>query len=212
MIFFILLAIIIGGNVYLGFRFHKLFSVRSKIFWIAIFLSLTIITQLAMIAFQTTANTAGQILFCISAIFQGTILYLLLSTLFVNAITLFKKIEPLIAGYLSAGLTAILVCYGLVNASIPQVTEVTIPIKGLTKQIKVVHLTDIHLGHFRGKGHLKKIVKITNELNPDVIFQTGDLFDAKSRLSEKVLTPFKEMNAPTISLRAIMTRKWVSSR
>ena len=99
-------------------------------------------------------------------------------------------------GYLSLGLTALLVCYGLLNASIPQVTRVTIPIKGLTKEVKVVHLTDIHLGHFRGKGHLQKIVEITNELNPDVVFQTGDLFDAKSRLSEDVLTPFKDVKAP----------------
>jgi len=195
MIFIILLTLIISGNIYLGFQFHKFFPIRSRIFWIVILLSLTIVTQGAMFAFQTTATVGGQILFCVSAIFQGVILYLLLSTLLVNLLSIFKKIEPKIMGYLSLGLTALLICYGILNASIPHVTRATIPIKGLTKEVKIVHLTDIHLGHFRGKNHLRKIVEITNELNPDVVFQTGDLFDAKSRLSEDVLTPFKELKA-----------------
>ncbi len=67
---------------------------------------------------------------------------------------------------------------------------------GLSKEVKAVHLTDIHLGHYWGRKQLEKVVRKTNELRPDVVFNTGDLFDARSRLGEDVLVPFKDIQVP----------------
>jgi len=149
-----------------------------------------------MMAFSTTANFAGRVVFCISSILAGLILYLLLSTFLVDLLNLVQKINPLINGLLSIGITILILIYGIWNSSVLRPTEVEIPIKGLSKEIRVVHLTDIHLGHFRGKEHLKKIVAKTIELKPDIVLHTGDLFDAKSRLYQDVLTPLKEIQAP----------------
>ncbi|MFC1726129.1 metallophosphoesterase [candidate division KSB1 bacterium] len=39
---------------------------------------------------------------------------------------------------------------------------------------KIIHITDIHCDIFTGSRKLKRIVEITNELNPDLILLTGD--------------------------------------
>lgn len=59
-----------------------------------------------------------------------------------------------------------------------------------------MHLTDVHIGHFRGKEFLQSIVERTNAANVDVVFMTGDLFDGKVALKRENMEPFKDLNAP----------------
>ncbi|MFT3737634.1 MAG: metallophosphoesterase [Breznakibacter sp.] len=100
--------------------------------------------------------------------------------------------------YLSLVLLAVVMVYGVVNAYTLQVKEVTIPVFGLSKPIRAVHLTDIHLGNFRGKKYLEKVVDKTISLKPDVVFNTGDLFDSKAHFytGTDVLDPFKKIEVP----------------
>jgi predicted MPP superfamily phosphohydrolase len=51
--------------------------------------------------------------------------------------------------------------------------------------LKIVHITDIHYGRVIGERQFKKIVEITNELNPDIIVLTGDLLDRDRPLDKK---------------------------
>ncbi len=67
---------------------------------------------------------------------------------------------------------------------------------GLKKGIRAIHLSDIHIGHFRGKDFLQKIVDQTNKLKPEVVFLTGDLFDGRIRLNEESLQPLKQLKVP----------------
>jgi predicted MPP superfamily phosphohydrolase len=48
---------------------------------------------------------------------------------------------------------------------------------GLGRELKIVQLSDIHLGITIGQGFLEKLVARVNALQPDLIFITGDLFD-----------------------------------
>ena len=66
----------------------------------------------------------------------------------------------------------------------------------IQETINLVHLTDIHLGLFRGRRFLERIVKKTNDLNPDLILNTGDLFDGRNQLSRQTLEPLSELEAP----------------
>jgi predicted MPP superfamily phosphohydrolase len=92
----------------------------------------------------------------------------------------------------------LLAVYGIWNAYTIKVKEVTIPIRGLTQEIRSVHITDVHLGNFRGKREADKIVRKIKELNPDVIFNTGDMFDSKAHFGEgkDVLSSFRTLNIP----------------
>ncbi|WDF66941.1 metallophosphoesterase [Sphingobacterium oryzagri] len=88
--------------------------------------------------------------------------------------------------------------YGVWNAYTIQVKELTIPVVGLKREIRAVHITDAHLGNFRGKDEVEKIVRKIKELHPEIVFNTGDMFDSKSHFTDgnDVLEAFRSLNAP----------------
>ncbi|KAL7854351.1 hypothetical protein SRHO_G00165410 [Serrasalmus rhombeus] len=83
--------------------------------------------------------------------------------------------------------TALLTVYGLFNAAQPpQVVEVEVPVEKLPASmdgLKIVLLSDIHLGPTIGRSKLQLIVTMVNHLEPDVVVIVGDLTDSQvSRL------------------------------
>ncbi|XP_062869259.1 transmembrane protein with metallophosphoesterase domain [Trichomycterus rosablanca] len=79
--------------------------------------------------------------------------------------------------------TALLTVYGLFNAARPpQVVDVEIPLEKLPVSmngLKLVLLSDIHLGPTVGRSKLQLIVNMVNQLEPDVVVIVGDLTDSK---------------------------------
>lgn len=87
---------------------------------------------------------------------------------------------------------------GVVMAFAPLIERVRVPIARLPAQLdglKIVQLSDVHIGPTLGKEFLDGIVDQVNALSPDVIAITGDLVDGSvERLAEHV--------APLARLRA----------
>ena len=50
--------------------------------------------------------------------------------------------------------------------------------------LKIIQLSDIHYGTSVNKKQLKKIIDKVNELNPDIIFFTGDLIDSSVSIND----------------------------
>lgn len=64
-----------------------------------------------------------------------------------------------------------------------KIRRCSIPLKNLPQtfnDFKIIHLSDLHLGSFASKKPLKELVEMVNDLNPDVIFFTGDLVNFSS--------------------------------
>lgn len=63
---------------------------------------------------------------------------------------------------------------------------------------KIVQFSDTHLGFQYDLDQFKKMLKVVNELQPDVIFFTGDLMDAPNQypFSEKIIPLLKDLEAP----------------
>ena len=90
--------------------------------------------------------------------------------------------------------TALLLCVGYVNATRPRVVEYEVelvsPRATAEKELKVVMISDLHLGHINGRRHLSRWVEAINELKPDLLLIAGDVFDdnpapvARKRLGE----------------------------
>lgn len=53
--------------------------------------------------------------------------------------------------------------------------------------LKIIHLSDLHYGYKVNSKDLKNITNKINELKPDLIVFTGDLFDKNIKLNEKEL-------------------------
>lgn len=191
-----LLAAVAGASVYLGGRFHAHLPEVSRWGWTLILVTASLGALFGMIGFAVTPRRTGRFLFCASSLLIGFLLYLVFASLLVQLAGLVFDIDPQTSGYLSLALTAVILVYGVVNASILRTTHLTIPIKGLQEEIRAVHVSDVHLGHFRGKRHLDKIIKRINQLSPDVVFNTGDLFDSRSGLGATRLNGLRQISAP----------------
>lgn len=58
-------------------------------------------------------------------------------------------------------------------------------------------ISDVHLGHHRGREYLAKLVELTNNEQPDLVLIAGDLLDTEVALQTSVLEPLQALTAPT---------------
>jgi len=196
-IFLILfLGILTMANIYMVRRFNFYFNIENTKILYFIFPALTLLMLFGVMPLSNTISSIGSLVYMISAITMGVVLYLLVSVLAVDFIHLFVKIPPKIMGLAVLAFTLLVSVFGMLNSWNVQVTRQEVAIKGLTKEIRAMHLSDIHIGHFRGKNFLKNIVDKTNAQNADVVFITGDLFDGRINLTKEAIKPLTQLNAP----------------
>ena len=69
-------------------------------------------------------------------------------------------------------------------------------LSGIEKPIKVVQISDLHLGDSSTVSHTQKVVKAVNDLKPDVIVSTGDLFDGYLELMAPFVDVLRQLEAP----------------
>jgi len=197
LIMFILFLGILGGSViYLGRRMHYFFDTESLRPWYIIFSAVLVFMIGGLIAFTNSNSAIGSFFYKAATILMGFMMYFLMAVLLLDLIHLFVKSNPRLFGGLAIGLTALVFLLGLWNSFRTQVTNKDVAIAGLESPVRIAHLTDIHIGHFRGPKFLKQVVDKTNLQNPDIVVITGDLFDGSIRLNEKVLAPLKQLEAP----------------
>lgn len=88
--------------------------------------------------------------------------------------------------------------YGMWSAFHPVVRELTIPITNLPEaweEKTIVQLSDLHLGDMFGTGFAERVFKQVNDLNPDLIVITGDLFDGTGGHSEEFMALINRLRA-----------------
>jgi len=194
----ITLGLVAAAVYYLSRRFALFFPAPGMKGWVWIFSAGLIFGLVGSIGFSELTNRFVAVWSLVGSILLGTFILLLLSLAVTDLLHLAFRVSPALRGYLTLGLTVLLTTYGVWNAYHFRVKEVTIPIRGLTKEIRAVQLTDIHLGNSRGKKELERIVRITKELQPDIILNTGDLFDSKTHFNgnDDVLDPFRTIDVP----------------
>lgn len=192
----ILLGILAGANIYLVSRFNFYFGFGDSKTLSVLFPSLTLLMIFGVIPFSNSTSRAGSLVYMISATTMGVLLYLLVSVLAVDLVNLLTVFPTMVRGFSALGLTFLLSAYGIFHARNLEVTGLEVAIKGLSREVRAMHLSDIHLGHFRGKNFLQKIVDKTNGQNVDVVFITGDLFDGRIRLTKESLIPLTQLKAP----------------
>ena len=143
-------GILIGGNIYLAKRFAFFFSFERATSFYILFPLITIFMIGGVMGATNAISSIGHLVFMIGAVLMGFILYLLISTILVDLVGLVWKTKPLYYGLLAISLASLISIYGIWNATQLKLTEVNISLKNLQKPIRAAHLTDTHLGHFRG--------------------------------------------------------------
>jgi uncharacterized protein len=106
----------------------------------------------------------------------------------------------LIPGWTIGGILLLLLTYGMVIGNYNfKVRKVEISLNDLPASfdgLRIVQLSDIHLGSWTCKSKLKEAVDSVNSLEPDVIFFTGDLLDYCTKDVDSFQSLLAELRAP----------------
>ena len=93
-------------------------------------------------------------------------------------------------------LSLVLTVYGYFEARDIRTERVVIKTKKIpsgTGSLKIVQISDVHLGLIVGEERLKRILQIVKTENPDVLIETGDLVDGQSDNLKRIAALFSEI-------------------
>jgi len=88
---------------------------------------------------------------------------------------------------------------GLLNAGWTRIRRITVRLENLPETWRgrtAALVSDLHLGHVRNGGFLRRIVKKVMRENPDAVFLAGDLYDGTAIDAAKAAEPLRALRAP----------------
>ena len=182
-ILLIIIICYICGNSYINRRTLQTISWASVKVRITVSLLFGVATLLPFIIFAAhfldIPKNIERILFRICSLWMVFVMYMTLSLLITDCIRRF--IVPMFkTGYICALLFSIsLLITGHYEYLHPQINRIDIATEKpiIDDTIKIVAVSDLHLGYGTGKERLQEFVKIINSEKPDVILIAGDLID-----------------------------------
>ena len=192
-------VLLIGASVfYISTRFAVFFPAVGRKAWIVAVSVFMLVVITCVAAFSTTPHPIGRALFMFGGVAGGAVILLLMSLIVTDVVHLVCGLGPRPRCAATFALLALLLAYSVWNARHVRVNEVTIPVRGLTQEVRALHLTDVHLGNFRGQRLMEELADKIRELQPDVIFNTGDMFDSKNHFAtgDDVLSPLSGIDIP----------------
>ena len=203
--FIILIFTYLGGNAYIFYRGLQTLSgfpygikiLLTVLFWLAALsrphtlcgISKTVSSHCDLASFR---KRTGWLIFT---------LYMVLFLLFFDLLKLcsISFNQSFMTSLLA---TFVLLGYGYYNYRHPKINTVNItltkPLTDNRRPIKIVAVSDIHLGNGTGKTSLKQYVKMINGQNPDLILIGGDLIDNSviPLYAENMAEELTELKAP----------------
>jgi predicted MPP superfamily phosphohydrolase len=174
-------------------------------FWIKLALGLLSVSFIAasLLAFRYT-NAALRAFYKAAAVWMGLVSFLFLaavSSWIVYGVALLaglnmnfhRTVELLFTAAAMAGV------YAVFNASWTRITRTTVRLANLPaawRGRRAALISDIHLGHVRNGGFLRRLVAKILEEEPDAIFVAGDLYDGTAIDERRAAEPLNELVAP----------------
>jgi predicted MPP superfamily phosphohydrolase len=102
--------------------------------------------------------------------------------------------------YLAGTLPFMAATYGFASGRLKyQVQKVDIPIEGLPKELeglRIVQLSDIHIGDFMPQEEVRRAVQMANDLRPDIAMVTGDFISGHNDPLEDCIAELSKLSAP----------------
>lgn len=168
---------------------------HNTVFYVLMFVAAASYPSATLIE-RTVSNSLTRCFYTAAAVWMGISFYLLCLLVIYGLISFFVKIPHETAEILIGLLTAVVTIYSIVNALFLDIKEIEIPLKGLKEDLRMVHLSDIHIGSTRNSGYMKRIVVETNNLKPDLVVITGDLVDGSAKLHRHTFKAINDLDAP----------------
>ena len=145
---------------------------------------------------RSISHIITRIFYTIASIWMGISVLVIFLIIGYEILNLFVYIPQYMAGIGLIIIASVISLYSLLNGIDLKIKDVEINIPTLKKDMKIVQLSDIHIGSVRNSGFIKKIVEKTNSLNPDIILITGDTIDGSAPIHPHMLAAIDDLKAP----------------
>jgi predicted MPP superfamily phosphohydrolase len=157
----------------------------------------------SLLAFRYT-NPAVRTLYRIAAVWLGIVSFLFfaacaswvvfgMTRIAGSHVQLHEIVEILYAVAVLSGLA------GVLNARWTRIRRITVRLENLPETWRgrtAALISDLHLGHVRNGGFLRRIVARVMRENPDAVFLAGDLYDGTAIDAAKAAEPLRNLRAP----------------
>jgi uncharacterized protein len=183
-------------NYFIFYGIANLFSITPGYIFYTLLIIAVISYPLSAMIERVVSNTATRIFYTGASAWMGVSFYLLTFIIIYSLISLLFKIPSEIAGIIIVTVTGILSIYSLINSLYLNINEIEIPLNHLKNDMKVVQLSDIHIGSIRNSSYIEKIVEKTNKIDPEIVFITGDMVDGSARLHTNTFNAINKLKAP----------------
>lgn len=181
----IVLAIFIGlyewMNIFVADTFSRAIEEAMGIdIRIVLIIIFTLITVITLLIYGVEKINLGKVLGKVGIYAFGFSIISFFLILITNLIGGIIEVDNLkYFGLVQLGIIILVFAYGRYNASKVKIKNYNIKInkKSQLKGLKVILISDLHLGYFNDNNKLRKNVEKINRENPDVVLIPGDLFD-----------------------------------
>jgi len=190
------LSLSILFNIYIFYHMSFMLRLPHNIwFWLLLIFS-SASFFIAMFLESIFDNIISRFIVIVSSIWLGGLFIILFILFGYDILRFFIPIHPYTAGPVIIFLVIIFVSAGIINAQFIRIRKIRIQSYKLPKELKIVHLSDLHLGAIHGSGYLRRIVRKVSALKPDLVLITGDLVDGPQHYSNDSFAPLNELDAP----------------
>jgi len=183
-------------HYYVFAHLFYLLDIPSGSWFVSLVIILSVLWLVTLGWGMMSASRVSTVFHIASTFWLGLLFMFTFTLLGWDIVRFFVSVPREIAGPTIIAIAMGAVIYGLMNARFLRTKEVVIPTDKLDGEVRVVHLSDVHIGSFYGPRFLQRVVDRTNSLDPDIVVITGDLADGAHPYTGETFKPLDSVKAP----------------
>lgn len=196
-LFFILIAaVFLAGNYYVFYRAWQVIPANTIARSLLIVFAVVVIASfiLSFIAGDALPVPVSSLLFKIGTSWFFTFIYFLIINLVMDVVKVTQLVpkdtfnqytrENWLSFGLIVGFIGLLMLCGYLKYTFKERVEIPVAINkegSKTKSVKIVALSDLHLGYNIGRDELRQWIELINKEEPDIVLIGGDIIDNSLR-------------------------------
>ncbi len=181
-------------NLFVLSQFAKLLNIpMSTGFHIVLFI-LTISYIFAASLESYADNYFFRQLYTLASVWMGMLFISFIILLIYKLLNLIIPITMPITGIIILIIVIVVTIYGIINAYTLRIKEITVSTKK-DVELKIVQISDLHLGAITKDKYLIKIIAKINNIKPDIVLITGDMIDGRYKYDINTFKLLNKINA-----------------
>ncbi len=207
--FLFMLIITLSANFYVFYRFWHIIPVGSIIRPFLIAFAVIVIGSffISFLGRDSLPTTVASITYQIGTSWFFICLYFLMLFLLIDLLRLthLVRLDKFLFGNWVAfgvvtGIVTVIMTWGYFNYRSKERVELSLTVNkntGMKKPLKIVAISDLHLGFSIGKKEFEQWIELINKENPDIVLFAGDIIDnsVKPLIEQDIASSFRKIKS-----------------